>query len=97
MLTQIVMTGSKPIFASAQIQRFAEDAEERQLALEYLAEAWNAAEDDGVHSVALTHASLFAALAMLVKTHGEEGAADFIATLPERIRAGEYSLDRSLQ
>ena len=36
---------------------------ERQLALEYLAEAWNHAEDDGVQSASLAHASLFAALA----------------------------------
>lgn len=97
MLTHSVMPGSKPIFAASQIQRFSEDAEERQLALEYLAEAWNAAEDDGVDSDALAHASLFAALATLVRSHGEESAAEFVAKLPERLRAGEYSLDRSVQ
>ena len=70
---------------------------ERQMALEYLAEAWNAAEDDGVQSAALAHASLFAALATFVKMHGDEAAADLVALLPDRIRSGEYNLDRILQ
>lgn len=71
-----------------------EQREARQLALEYLAEAWNAAEDDGVQSLALAHASLFAALATLVKTHGEETTALLVEALPERIRNGEYDLER---
>jgi hypothetical protein len=92
------MTGSRAIITPASIERFAEgDAEERQLALEYLAEAWNTAEEDGVESQALAHASLFAALATLVRAHGEEATADLVAALPERIRAGEYNLERSLQ
>jgi hypothetical protein len=70
---------------------------ERQLALEYLAEAWNYAEDDGVQSASLAHASLFAALATFVKMHGDEATADLIAMLPDRIRSGEYNLDRILQ
>ncbi len=71
--------------------------EERQLALEFLAEAWNTAEDEGVESLALAHASLFAALATLVRVHGEEATALLVSGLPERIRGGEYNLDRSLQ
>ncbi|WP_240232499.1 hypothetical protein [Devosia lacusdianchii] len=70
---------------------------ERQLALEYLADAWNCAEDDGVQSAALAHASLFAALATFVKMHGDEATADLISMLPDRIRSGEYNLDRILQ
>ncbi len=73
------------------------DREERQIALEYLAEAWNSAEDDGVQSQALAHASLFAALATLVREYGEEATAELVAGLPNRIRAGEYNLQRSLQ
>ena len=71
-----------------------EHREERQLALEFLAEAWNAAEDEGVESLALAHASLFAALATLVRAHGEEATALLVGGLPERIRSGEYDLDR---
>ncbi|MGN6158740.1 MAG: hypothetical protein ACTHNL_11635 [Devosia sp.] len=68
--------------------------EARQLALEYLAEAWNSAEDDGVESIALAHASLFAAMATLVRLHGEEATALLVEALPDRIRSGEYNLDR---
>ena len=76
---------------------FDRDQGERQLALEYLAEAWNHAEDDGLQSAALAHASLFAALATFVKMHGDDATADLVALLPDRIRSGEYNLDRILQ
>lgn len=72
----------------------AKEREARQLALEYLAEAWNTAEDEGVQSIALAHASLFAALATLVKMHGEETTAMLVEGLPDRIRSGEYDLER---
>lgn len=71
-----------------------EQREARQLALEYLAEAWNTAEDEGIESLALAHASLFAALATLVRTHGEETTARLVDALPSRIREGEYTLER---
>jgi hypothetical protein len=71
-----------------------EQREARQLALEYLAEAWNTAEDEGVESLALAHASLFAAIATLVRAHGEEATAMLVAGLPDRIRGGEYDVDR---
>lgn len=74
-----------------------EDREERQVALEYVAEAWNTAEDDGVSSQALAHASLFAAITSMVEHHGEQATADLIQSLPDRIRHGEYNLMRSLQ
>lgn len=71
-----------------------EHREERQLALEYLADAWNTAEDEGVQSLALAHASLFAAIATLVRAHGEEATAMLVGGLPDRILNGEYNLDR---
>ena len=73
-----------------------EHREERQLALEYLADAWNNAEDDGVQSLALAHASLFAAIATLVRAHGEDATAVMVGTLPDRIRSGEYNLDKHM-
>ncbi len=66
----------------------ANEREERQVALEYVAEAWNEAEDDGVATLALAHASLFAAITSLVEYHGEAATAELIATLPDRIRVG---------
>ncbi|KKC32972.1 hypothetical protein [Devosia psychrophila] len=86
------------MFAPASGQAvFDRDQGERQLALEYLAEAWNVAEEDGVQSAALAHASLFAALATFVKMHGDEATADLMELLPDRIRSGEYNLERVLQ
>jgi hypothetical protein len=70
---------------------------ERQLALEYIAEAWNTAEEDGVETQAMAYASLFAALATFVREHGEDATAALVEALPQRIRAGEYNLERSIQ
>ena len=91
------MSQGKPIIPSISADVRDEHREERQLALEYLAEAWNTAEDEGIESLALAHASLFAALATMVRAHGEEATATLVAGLPDRIRAGEYNLERSVQ
>jgi hypothetical protein len=69
----------------------------REAALEYLAHAWTAAEDEGIDSLVLAHASMSAALATMVRQHGEEATAQMVAVLADRIREGEYSLHRSLQ
>ncbi|HQZ11788.1 MAG TPA: hypothetical protein PK286_02785 [Devosia sp.] len=70
---------------------------EERLALEYIAEAWNSAEDDGVEPRALAHASLFAALTTFVQCYGEEAAAELVRSLPERIRQGDFDLTRTVQ
>lgn len=74
-----------------------EDQAERELALEVLADAWNEAEDDGITPNALAHAALFAALATFVRQHGEESAAKLVESLPDKLRSGEYSVERRLQ
>lgn len=92
------MKTTKPPLELGPIETLIEsDREERQLALEYIAEAWNAAEEDGIEPNALAHASLFAALTTLAKKYGDDAAAELVATLPDRLRAGEYNLTRSLQ
>lgn len=73
------------------------EQEEREIALEYLADAWNAADTDGVDTEALAHAALFAAIATLVKDYGEDAVAKLIGNIPDRISNGEYTLDRVLQ
>jgi len=73
------------------------DPDDRQLALEYLADAWTSAEQDGLDSEAIAHAAIFAAMATLVRTFGEEATAELMDTLPKRIRHGEYTLDKSIQ
>ena len=85
------------IAASALGLSTASDRADREAALEYVADAWNAAEEDGLMPEALSHASLFAAITAMVEQHGEELTADFFETLPDRIRSGDYNLGRSLQ
>ena len=96
MVTGETMRSTKPSY-DAETAAMAPGADERQIALEYIAEAWNLAEDEGIDSISLAHASLFAALATLVRAYGDDGAAELIDCLPERIRAGEYNIVRSVQ
>jgi hypothetical protein len=72
-------------------------AEKKKLALAYLTEAWDEAVAEGVDSEILAHAALFTALSDLITTYGEEAVADLTKSLPGRIRAFEFSLDRSVQ
>jgi uncharacterized protein (DUF2267 family) len=86
------MSTTKSIFSPASGQGpFEQGQAERQIALEYLAE------EDGLETAALAHASLFAALATFVRMHGDEATAELVAQLPDRIRTGEYNLERILQ
>lgn len=68
------------------------DHEQKQAALSYLNEAWAEARHDGVDGDCLAQASLFAALAELVGTYGEEAVAAFVEGLSTRVRNGEFSL-----
>lgn len=95
-LTRSMKSKSAPASAAAEAL-IEHDRDERQLALEYIAEAWNSAEDDGVAGSALAHAALFAALTTMVRAYGEEATAELVRALPDRIRSGEYNLTRSLQ
>ena len=72
-------------------------AEKKRAALTYLSEAWDDAVAAGVDSEILAHAALFAALSDLIATYGEDAVAGLAARLPERIRAGEFTLDRGVQ
>jgi hypothetical protein len=68
------------------------DHEQKQAALSYLNEAWAEARHDGVDGDCLAQASLFAALAELVGTYGEDAVAKFVEGLPSRVRNGEFSI-----
>ncbi len=73
------------------------DHEQKQAALSYLNEAWAEARHDGVDGDCLAQASLFAAMAELVGTYGEDAVAKFVEGLPLRVRNGEFSLMRATQ
>ncbi|HXI08945.1 MAG TPA: hypothetical protein VNJ49_21750 [Bradyrhizobium sp.] len=68
------------------------DHEQKQAALSYLNEAWAEARHEGVDGDCLAQASMFAALAELVSTYGEDAVAKFAEGLPVRVRNGEFSL-----
>ena len=68
------------------------DNEQKQAALSYLNEAWAEARHDGVDGDCLAQASLFAALAELVGTYGEDAVATFVEGLPVRVHNGEFSV-----
>lgn len=91
------MSTAKSIFGGITASGLERELGDRQMALEYIAEAWNSAEDDGIDSQSLAHASLFAALATFVRIMGEEVTAEMLGDLPDRIRSGEYNVERRLQ
>ena len=68
------------------------DHEQRRAALTYLSEAWAEARIDGIDGDCLAQASLFAALAELVGTYGEDAVGTFVEGLPTRVRNGEFSI-----
>jgi hypothetical protein len=73
------------------------DSEQKKAALGYLNEAWAEARHEGVDGDCLAQASIFAALAELVSTYGEDAVAKFAEGLPTRIRNGEFSVARAKQ
>ena len=68
------------------------DHEQKRAAFGYLHEAWVEARIDGIDGDCLAQACLFAAIAELVSTYGEDAAAHYAEALPARIRNGEFSL-----
>ena len=73
------------------------DRHEKLVALGYLQEAWAEARHDGIDGDCLAQACLFAALAELVGTYGEDAAATFTDGLSARIRNGEFTLEQPRQ
>ena len=73
------------------------DNEQKKAALGYLNEAWAEARHDGVDGDCLAQASLFAALAELVGTYGEDAVAKFVEGIPSRVRNGEFSISLAKQ
>ncbi|MCA3559399.1 MAG: hypothetical protein IOC82_00030 [Aestuariivirga sp.] len=85
----MLKNSSRPIDAGA--------AAEKQLALQFLRDAWEEAAYEGVDRDCIATAAIFAALSELVSTYGEEPVAEMCGRLPERVRSGEFSLVRARQ
>jgi len=71
--------------------------EAKQVALRYLLDAWEEAVWDGVDPDNLATAAIFAALSDMVAVYGEERVAHMAEALPERIRLGEFTVNRVTQ
>ncbi|WP_457798419.1 hypothetical protein [Methylocystis sp. S23] len=65
--------------------------EQHRAALAYVTEAFAEAILAGIESDSFAQAALSAALRELVATYGEESVATFAQSLPDRIRAGEFT------
>jgi hypothetical protein len=68
------------------------EAEQKTIALDLLLNAWDAALAKGVAPDLLASTAIFAALADMIDGHGAEAVAQFCETLPDRVRAGEFTL-----
>ena len=66
---------------------------EPQIALD----AWEEAIYDGLDSDCIATAAIFAALSDMIASYGEEPVALMCERLPERIRAGEFTLGKTKQ
>ena len=75
----------------------APDREQKVAALSYLNEAWAEARLDGIDNDCMAMACLFAALAELVTTYGEDAASAYADSLSKRIRNGEFTVEIARQ
>ena len=72
-------------------------SEAKHLALRYILDAWEEAIYDGLDPDCIATAAIFAALSDMIATYGEEPVAVMCGRLPERIRAGEFTLGKTKQ
>lgn len=61
-------------------------------ALELIIDAWETALGEGADPDIVASVAIYAALADMVDRYGAEAVAEFCAALPERVRAGEFTL-----
>jgi len=74
--------------------RSAEAEDQRHAAMGYVSEAFAEARLDGLDIDCIAQAAIFASFVEMVATYGEEATATFADRLAERVRAGEFTVDR---
>jgi predicted YcjX-like family ATPase len=87
----------EPMHRTSVKQAFSTTADEKQVALRYLLDAWQEAVYEGVDPDCLATAAIFAALSDMIATYGEEPVAVMCERLPERVRIGEFTLPKTRQ
>lgn len=71
--------------------------EPKYAALRYILDAWEEAIYDGLDPDCIATAAIFAALSDMIGSYGEEPVARMAERLPERIRAGEFTVGKTKQ
>ncbi len=61
-------------------------------ALDLILDAWDKALGEGVEPEVLASVGLYATLVDMIDRFGADAVADFCATLPDRVRNGEFTL-----
>ena len=79
--------------SAQRITETAEDKAQNQEALRYILDAWEEALHDGIEPEMLANAALFAALADLIASYGEDAVAKMTGGLSRRIQHGEFTLN----
>jgi hypothetical protein len=72
------------------------ETEQRRVALQNILDAWDEALGEGVDADILATTAIFAALSDMVEAYGEEAVADMAAGLADRVRQGEFTLNRTM-
>jgi hypothetical protein len=73
-----------------------DEAEQRRVALQNILDAWDEALTEGVSADILATTAIFAALSDMVEAYGEDAVAQMTDGLAERVRKGEFTLNRTL-
>jgi len=69
-----------------------EESDQKRRALELMLDAWDKALSEGAEPEIVASVAIYSALSDLVDRFGADAVAEFCATLPERVRAGEFTL-----
>jgi hypothetical protein len=69
-----------------------DETAQKARALELVLDAWDKALAEGADPEVIASVAIYAAIADMVDRYGEQAVADFCATLPERVRNGEFTL-----
>ncbi len=69
----------------------------KRAALRYIIDAWEEAVHDGLDPDCIATAAIFAAFSDMIGCYGEEPVAKLAERLPERIRAGEFTVAQTRQ
>ena len=71
-----------------------DETDQRRMALQSILDAWDDALAEGGGADILATTAIFAALSDMVEAYGEEAVAEMASGLADRVRQGEFTLNR---